>query len=632
MEVLRNDSAVRFLHVLFNAAFSHGISPSTWHKCILNPIPKSSTSDPRDPSCYRGIALASSIYKLYCGIINQRLSTWAEENNLLNDAQNGFRKGRGTVDHLCTLSSIIETRKRQKLSTFVAFIDFRKAYDSVNRQLLWRKLWDVGVRGRMFSALRSLYTDCLYSVRLNGHMTEWMEASSGLRQGCILSPLLFNLYVNDLAVVIENANRGIPVGEGRVSILMYADDIALLSEDANDLQELLNCLHDWCSRWQLNVNADKSAVIHFRTPATPKTGHVFLCGGSQLLVVEQYKYLGLIFTEFLNYDAMAEMAAGSASRALGLIIAKAKTIGGMPYQTFTKLYNSLVWPIVSYGAAVWGTKDMSRVNAVQNRACRFFLGVKRFTPNAAIQGDMGWALPSEKQWTAVTRQWHRFSGMAPDRLTRRVFDWADSTASNRVPNWNYRVRHKFEQLDIEELANPVMAASVPRRHCTETVSARLREANIAAWRTELQRVNARRGQGHNKLRTYRLFKQDFVAESYVRALLAPSHRSALAKFRCGTAPLKIETGRYERLALQDRVCFVCGQGHVESEAHVLLDCPLYQDIRNELFAACSRSFPDFELFTKEDKLCTILASDKLTHPAAKACKHILNRRATFLFR
>ena len=140
VEVLKNDTAVSFLHVLFNICFDNGIVPSEWGKCIINPIPKSSTSDRRDPLSFRGLSLAPSMYKLYCSVLNRRLSSWAEQNDKIVDEQNGFRKSRSTTDHILSLTSIIDTRKKVKKSTFCAFVDFKKAYDTIDRNLLWKRL------------------------------------------------------------------------------------------------------------------------------------------------------------------------------------------------------------------------------------------------------------------------------------------------------------------------------------------------------------------------------------------------------------------------------------------------------------------------------------------------------------
>ena len=138
---------------MFNICFNSGIIPDIWSKGIITPIPKSSTSDPRDPSSYRGITLAPVSYKLYCVVLNARLNIKLDDSDVLHDEQNGFCKERSTIDHLSSLTTIIETRKLKKMSTFVAFVDFKKAYDWINRTLLFKKLEFIGLNTKMLNAI-----------------------------------------------------------------------------------------------------------------------------------------------------------------------------------------------------------------------------------------------------------------------------------------------------------------------------------------------------------------------------------------------------------------------------------------------------------------------------------------------
>ena len=148
-------------------------------------------------------------------------------------------------------------------------------------------------------------------------------------------------------------------------------------------------------------------------------------------------------------------AQNSAGRALGLIIAKCKIIGGVSYDVFTKLYESIVSPVVEYGAAVWGTKNYACINAVQHRAGRFFLGVGKYTPNNAVMGDLGWFPIVLKQWKSVITNWCRLTNMDTNRVNKRVFLWADKLSLKHkcVKNWNYFVRKNFIDLDFNHFSN-----------------------------------------------------------------------------------------------------------------------------------------------------------------------------------
>jgi hypothetical protein len=139
---------------------------------IINPIPKSNISDNRGPLCYRGIALAPAAYILYCKLLNERLRQWIGDNDGLADEQNGFRKGRSTVEQMASLSNIIDVRKKLRKSTFCAFVDFKKAYDTIDRNLLCGKLTSLSVDKKMCLAIKSLYNGVKCSVRINSFNTD----------------------------------------------------------------------------------------------------------------------------------------------------------------------------------------------------------------------------------------------------------------------------------------------------------------------------------------------------------------------------------------------------------------------------------------------------------------------------
>ena len=160
-----------------------------------------------------------------------------EVNNKLSDCQNVFCLGHTTIDHLTTLTSIVECTKSQRKATYAAFIDPRKAYDKVDRQKLWYKLRAAGIKGNFYNFIISLYNNTVSCVKVGEHFTDWFKVNRGLRQGCNLSPALSNLFINDLADTIHGIDSGIQCGGVQVPILMYADDIVLLADSEEKLQE-----------------------------------------------------------------------------------------------------------------------------------------------------------------------------------------------------------------------------------------------------------------------------------------------------------------------------------------------------------------------------------------------------------
>ena len=300
-EVLKNGSVISFLHKLCNLCFDTGKVPDIWCKSVISPIPKCTTSDPRDPLSYRGISITPVVYKVYCSLLNDRVMAWSEHNNLIYEGQNGFRKGRSTIDHISSLTQIIETRKKLKMSTFCAFIDFKKAYDSINRDILWHKLEHFKLNNKLLGAIKSIYKNVLCSVKLNGFLTDWFGVKSGLKRGCSLSPVLFNLYINDLALKINALGKGIKIDDESISILLYADDVVLLAENETDLQCMLNVLGNWCNTNKLFINSSKSNIVHFRNPSKTKSNFAFKVNDETIEYASHYKYLGLVLSEHLDF-------------------------------------------------------------------------------------------------------------------------------------------------------------------------------------------------------------------------------------------------------------------------------------------------------------------------------------------
>ena len=161
-------------------------------------------------------------------MLNHRISAFCDDNNLLSDEQNGFRRGRSCDDHIFTLSSIVQNYINQKSDVFCAFVDLEKTFDWVERDLLYLRLLRLGIHGK-------IYSKTLSCIRLNSLLTDWFETESGVKQGDNLSPTLFSIYIDDLAKEIKDLNLGLKVGDEIISILLYTDDMVLVSDNETNL-------------------------------------------------------------------------------------------------------------------------------------------------------------------------------------------------------------------------------------------------------------------------------------------------------------------------------------------------------------------------------------------------------------
>ena len=202
--------------------------------------------------------------KLYSYILNKHLTQWIEDNKMLNEAQAGFRQGYSTIDHVLAL---VQKKLLSHGKLYVCFIDFKKAFDLVDRNTLWLILKKNGIRGKMYKAVKSMHEDVKARVRVGGDLTEAFMCSKGLKQGDSCSPVLFSLLINELAnEIVLKGKHGITLSPDilQILIMLFADDVVLLSNTIVGVQQQLNVLRDTAKRLYLVVNFEKSQVVIFR--------------------------------------------------------------------------------------------------------------------------------------------------------------------------------------------------------------------------------------------------------------------------------------------------------------------------------------------------------------------------------
>lgn len=317
------DQVVSFFLKLFNKLFDEDIFPHNWTESVILPIYKK--GDINNPNNYRGISLCDISSKIFSIIINNRLQAWVKENNITGDYQAGFKEGYSTIDHMFTLLAAVQKQFSYNRKLYVAFIDFEKAFDSINRNILWPILLKNGIKGKMYKCIRSMYDVVKAKVRCGVKLTDCIDCTAGLRQRDACSPVLFSLFINELAIeIINNGRHGamLSLDAFELFILLLADDIVLMSETILGLQTQLNSLQRASAALQLKVNMDKSNIVVFRKGGYLGVRERWLYGDSVVPVVNVYKYLGIFFSTRLSFVAACKDIASKAKKCFVLYYEK----------------------------------------------------------------------------------------------------------------------------------------------------------------------------------------------------------------------------------------------------------------------------------------------------------------------
>ena len=421
-----------------------------------------------------------------------------------------------------------------------------------------------------------MYSDTRYSIKTNQGYIESFSSNSGVKQGCNLSPLLFNIYINDLSASLYS--DPVCLENSYFNSLLFADDIVIVSNSKNGLQNSLDKLHDYCVTWKLNVNINKTKVIIFN-----KTGKLiendFYLGCEQINVVSSYNYLGIIFQSSGNFTLAINHLVRKAQRALGAL---KQTLNlnncTLCPKNALQLFKSTVLPILMYGSEVWGaftfklhkstqsgemSKDLFMKKLFNDRSlfeqlhikfCKQILGVHQKSSNVAVRAELGsYPIITEmctQMLTFITRiekkdcselvhcallSENKIKGNSSSSFLNKVKDITEDGDTVALDMLNART--KLKQIYMDEIYLPT-----------------------------LQKLNS------NKLRTYNTIKLSHCFEPYLNLVTNIHHRISITKFRISAHTLPIERLRYQGIPPEERLCTLCSDQTICNEIHALLEC------------------------------------------------------------
>lgn len=356
----------RPLQTMFNRILEKRTTPNQWSKSITTLLHKK--GDRADLNNYRPISLMSNFYKIFSKIVLNRLSKILDENQPCEQA--GFRKNFSTIDHIFVVTQLIEKCNEYNNTLYICFIDFTKAFDSIEHQAIWEALTQQGIDKEYVELLYNIYSKCSAKIRMERDGSEF-PVRKGVRQGDPLSPKIFSAVLEMVFRKIGWEKQGIKINGEYLSHLRFADDIAIFSEESTQLQEMVNKLARESRKVGLFLNATKTKII------TNGKDHVITVEGQNIEYVSQYIYLGQsISFEDQTETEINRRIATAWKKYWGLKeIMKNRDIN---IKIKSKLYNMVILPCLTYGCQTWSLrkKDENKLSVHQRKMERSMLDIK----------------------------------------------------------------------------------------------------------------------------------------------------------------------------------------------------------------------------------------------------------------
>ena len=351
---------------IFSQSLEKGSLPEDWLTASITAIFKKGNKC--DPTNYRPVSLTSVTCKLMEHLLFRHIMTHLENHNILSHFQHGFRSQHSCESQLIITVEDLARNLDYGLQTDTLILDFQKAFDTVPHQRLIQKLDHYGIRGNILEWIKCWLISRTQNVVVEGESSNPAYVKSGVPQGTVLGPLMFLIYINDIA---DQIHKG-------TTIRLFADDCLLYrviqsTDDTAILQADLNSVVNWSNKWQMSFNTKKCKTLPVTTKKNP-IAHTYKMADDNLEIVSHHPYLGIELTQNLKWSLHINNIVSKANKALWFL---RRNLWRYPVAVKQQMYYALVRPLLEYASSVWDphtTSDIHKIEMVQRRAARFVIG------------------------------------------------------------------------------------------------------------------------------------------------------------------------------------------------------------------------------------------------------------------
>ena len=443
---LGGDEAIEQVTKIFNEILKTRKIPKEWKEAKMIILHKK--GDRRDIKNYRPISLLSHMYKLFTRVLQKRMEHTLDTNQPREQA--GFRKGYSTTDHLQSINQVIEKCNEFNLPLCIAYIDYEKAFDSVEHAIIFKALRNIGINETYINIIEDIYTDATAKVHIEKEMSEEIKILRGVRQGDPISPKLFTATIEEVFKNCEIEERGIDIDGEKLTDLRFADDVALTANSVEDMEIQLNILNQESKKIGLKIHRGKTKFM-----TNYETSQSIKIEGIDIEKVDQYKYLGqtIAMEDRTANEVQLRIKAGWSVFGRYKEILQNKEI---PMCLKRQVFNQCIIPTLIYGCQTWTlTKELVyKIEVCQRKMERKILGIRQIekVPNKTIREKTGvddilevltktrwqWAghvaRMKDNRWTIRCTEWQVRNGRRSRGRPRRR--WRDDLQQWQGATWS----------------------------------------------------------------------------------------------------------------------------------------------------------------------------------------------------
>ena len=473
-----------------------------------------------------------------------------------------------------------------KKKLFCTFVDYKTAFDKINRAKLWEKLVSEKhrVNGKIYRVIYNLYKSTRSCVLKDNKLTEFFDCNLGVRQGENLSPSLFSIYLSNLIDKFKTKHCGLPLLENLMTsntrddviclcsffLLLYADDTALLAESENDMQQALDILEVYCKDNSVAVNTTKTKVIvfsHGKIRNVPK----FKFGNNKLDVVDQYPYLGVIFNYNGKFLKQIDKCSNKGHFSMYKLLKSTRQLA-LPTDLSSKLFDSVVSPVMTYGSEVWGNVDVTELESVHLKLCKYILGTNKFTTNVMIYGELGRHPINIEITGKILNFWASMTQNVCYKMSVIMYNVLYNLYVKNIYKspWIEFVKRKLDELGLSYMW--VNQNVGDYNQFKSLIKQRMLDQHLQTWKSKVD--------ASSKCTFYRSIKISFELEKYLTSLPKTLQQS-VTRFRVSNHKLPVELLRHSGMPREKRLCNKCEKQELGDEIHYIYHCSFFKQQRKE---------------------------------------------------